>query len=245
MSSTDFSLRQLEMRQAEFTETARVLNSLNNGNGAAILNNNSKGEGQNLSDWRARLDLNNIIIAGQSFGGNSVLRYLAEPSPILPPGAAAPYDPGKDSGPFATTQVKVPILIPDSEEWSGVPTDFYGQQHFDVVKGIAQSALNATGAGWFMTLLGTVHTSITDVGLIASSFANFFTNETQFITLDAKAAILQFVNVTVDFATYVQNRKASNIHGVLASGVTYPNFQLFPNASTLLNPWEVHIAPKA
>ena len=161
MSATDFHQRQLEMRQAELTETTRVLNVLNSGNATEIFSNNSKGEGQTLLKWSGRLDLTNIIIAGQSFGGNSVLRYLVEPNPLLPAGAAAPYDPGKDSGPFPNTTVKVPILIPDSEEWSGVPTDFYGQQHFDVVKGIASGALNATGAGWFMTLLGTVHTSIT------------------------------------------------------------------------------------
>lgn len=243
MNSTDFHLRQLEMRQAELTETVRVLSNIVNGNGSSVFNANSRGEGQNLSDWKNRLDLGNIIIAGQSFGGNSVFRYLAEPNPLLPAGAAAPYDPGKDSGPFATTNVKVPLLIPDSEEWSAVPTDFYGQQHFDVVKSVAQGALNATGAGWFMTLLGTVHTSITDVGLIAESFANFFTNETQLLTLDAKAAVLQFANVTVDFASYIQNRSASNIRGILADGVTYPTFQLFPNASVLQNPWEVHVAP--
>jgi platelet-activating factor acetylhydrolase len=58
---------------------------------------------------------------------------------------------GKDSGPL-NTAVKVPILIPDSQEWSSEPTVFYGQKHFDVVKGIAQTALNISGAGWFMTL---------------------------------------------------------------------------------------------
>jgi platelet-activating factor acetylhydrolase len=245
MNSTEFHLRQLEMRQAEITEVVRILSNIANGSGSGMYQANSRGEGQNLQDWKGRLDLSNIIIAGQSFGGNSVFRYLAEPNPFLPAGAAIPYDPGKDSGPFATTNVKVPLLIPDSEEWSSVPTEFYGQQHFDVVKSVAQSALTATGAGWFMTLLGTVHTSITDVGLIAASFADFFTNETQLITLAADKAILDFANVTVDFVSYVQSRNASNIKGILASGVTYPSFQLFPNASTLLNPWEVHVAPNA
>jgi platelet-activating factor acetylhydrolase len=234
------------MRQTELVEVTKVLNTINSGNGSSVAQSNSRKEGDSLgTTWSNRLDLPNIIISGHSFGANSVLEYLSQSnsSVFLPAGAGAAFDPGKDSGPFPNETVTVPLLIPDSEEWDGVPTDFYGRQHFDVVKGIAQVALKASDAAWFMTLLGTVHTSITDVGLIAASFETFFTNYTQFITLDAKAAILQYINVTTDFVTYVQNRSTANVHGILASGVTYENFQLFPNASTLSTPWEVHVAP--
>jgi hypothetical protein len=48
--------------------------------------------------------------------------------------------------------VKIPILIPNSEEYDAVPTDFYNGQYFDIVKSIAQGSLNTTGSAWFMTL---------------------------------------------------------------------------------------------
>jgi len=58
---------------------------------------------------------------------------------------------GKDSGPLQTN-VGVPIFIIDSQEWSGQPTNLYGQEHFDVVKSIAQNSLNKTKGAWFATL---------------------------------------------------------------------------------------------
>ncbi len=77
-------------------------------------------------------------------------------------------DPGKDSGPLSTN-IRVPILILESDAWSSQQTLFFGANHFGVVKSIAETSLNALGAGWFLTLLGTAHTSITDAGLIAGS----------------------------------------------------------------------------
>lgn len=243
MDDAEFHLRQLEMRQRELNEVTRVLNAINEGNGSSIFDANSRGEGQDLGNWKDRLDLANIIISGQSFGANTVFRYLNETKPVIAPGAAAAFDPGQDSGPFPTISTQVPLIIPDSEEWSAIPKDFYGKQHFDTVKSVAESSLSATNATWFFTLLGTTHTSITDVGVIAFSFAQFFTNATQFLQLDPKYAIRQFSYVAIDFASFVQNRTARN--GLLASNVTYPNFQLFPNANALNNPWEVHVAPKS
>jgi platelet-activating factor acetylhydrolase len=50
------------------------------------------------------------------------------------------------------TNVSVPILIADSQGWSQTPTHFYGQDHFSVVKSIAETSQNRTGTAWFMTL---------------------------------------------------------------------------------------------
>jgi len=148
--------------------------------------------------------------------------------------------------------------MPDSEEWSAVPTDFFGKQHFEVVKSIAQGALSGTGAGWFMTLsecfsrfdiekqiqltslVGTIHMSVSDAGLISKNFAASFSNETSHLTLDPRIANLQYVQVATDFVEYV---KAKNITRLLAKNAVYPNFQAIPNASTLKDPWEVHVAP--
>jgi hypothetical protein len=80
------------------------------------------------------------------------------------------------------------------------------------------------------------------VGLVQAALASYFTNETQLITLDPLVAIEQYVNVTTDFLSFVGNK---SIDGLLATGVTFPEFQLFPNASILSTPWEVHVAPNA
>jgi hypothetical protein len=89
--------------------------------------------------------------------------------------------------------------------------------------------------------VGTVHTSLTDTGLVQASLASYFTNETDLITLDPLVAVRQYVNVTNSFMSFVESNE---IDGLLATGVTFPTFQTVLNASTLSTPWEIHIAPK-
>ena len=138
--------------------------------------------------------------------------------------------------------VNIPILIPDSEEWSAVPTDFYGGQYFSIIKLITQNTLKKAGSAWFMTLMGTVHTSIADTGLIEPSLASYFTNETQLITLDPLVALEQYVNLTYSFMNFVENK---TVGGLLAEKATSPDFKILPNASNLSTPWEFHVAPNA
>lgn len=152
MNNTEFQLRKLQMRQAELEEAIKVVQSINSGNGKAVAQNNTRGEGQTLSGWNDRLDLGNMIIAGHSLGSNLALQAVkGAPSTAVPANASLNFDPGKDSGPL-NTDVTVPLAIIDSEEWSGTPTNFFGQQHFDVVKGIAQNALAKNNKSWFMSL---------------------------------------------------------------------------------------------
>jgi hypothetical protein len=109
MSETEFLQRQLEMRQAEFTEATRVLQSIANGSGQSIFTSSSRGEGQDIVNWKNRFDLSKLIVAGHSFGGSTVvcfdanplmvkvntiqLRYLREPQPLVPAYVALPFDP--------------------------------------------------------------------------------------------------------------------------------------------------------
>ena len=114
------------------------------------------------------------------------------------------------------------------------------------MKGIAQSALNRTGSSWFMTLLGTGHTSITDAPLLVGpSLLSFFDPSSANITLnDPKVNIQQYVNVSLELFESLRNGTRS---GVLASGVTTPEFVPIKlnatNAQGLYDGWEIHVAP--
>jgi platelet-activating factor acetylhydrolase len=145
-----------------------------------------------------------------------------------------------------STNIQVPILIVDSDAWSSQPTRFYGTEHFKAVKSIAQTSLKTTGAGWFMTLLGTSHSSITDAGLIAgSSLLSLFDDGAANATLDPATAIDKYVHVSTEFFRYLKNNYVSGIP--LAANVTdtmYANRP--PNSSTpddQLSYWEIHVAP--
>src|SRR5215469_10541687 len=200
---TELILEQRSFRQAEVEETFKVLQSINNGLGQAIYNNNSRNEGTTLSSWEKRLDLKHLVMGGHSFGATLALQVLSDP--LVPANGGLTFDPGKSSGPL-NSDFNQSVLIPDSEVWSAEPSEFYGQQHFEVVKSIAQSSLNKRGAGWFMTLLGTAHTSITDAPLLVGSLLGFFDSTSSNVTLaNPEAIIQQYVQVSADFFEFLVN----------------------------------------
>lgn len=91
LTSLEFRAVQLEMRLAEVTETLRVLERLNSGEGGDIARLNRR-QGRNsqvdewLPAWRDRLDLtDDITMAGHSFGGaTTVSSKRAHVVAILP-----------------------------------------------------------------------------------------------------------------------------------------------------------------
>lgn len=236
-------MEQRSFRQAEVEETVHVLQSLNDGRGHQIHQNNSRNEGQYLTSFANRLDFTTLVMGGHSFGATLALQALSDPS--IPAKAGLTFDPGKSSGPL-NSNFNQPVLMPDSESWSGEPAEFYGQQHFDVLKGIAQSAVNRTGSSWFMTLLGTAHTSITDAPLlVGSSLLGFFDPTSVNISLgNPETNIQQYVTVSTEFFEFLRNGTTS---GVLASSVTAPEFVVInlndSNAHGLFDGWEIHVAP--
>lgn len=236
-------MEQRSFRQAEVEETVHVLQSLNAGRGEQIRQSNSRNEGQYLESFANRLNFNILVMGGHSFGATLALQILSDSS--IPTKAGLTFDLGKASGPL-NSHLNKSILIPDSEAWSSEPTEFYGRQHFDVVKGIAQSTLNSTRYSWFMTLLGTAHTSITDAPLlVGSSLLGFFDTTSLNVSLsDPKTNIKQYVTVSTEFFEFLRSGTRS---GILSSGVTAPEFKAInlndSNAQGLFDGWEIHVAP--
>jgi platelet-activating factor acetylhydrolase len=247
VNTTGLAMLERTFRQAEVDETIRVLKAINNGQGAEVYQKSSRGDGQTLADWQGRLNFDNLVLGGHSFGATSALDSIQHrETSEYTVRAGLVLDPGKESGPLSTN-IQVPILIPDSDAWSSQQTEFFGANHFDVVKSIAETSLNASDAGWFLTLLGTAHTSITDAGLIAgSSLLSLFDNGAANATLDPATAIEKYVNVSTEFFRYLKNGTTS---GILANSVTDPIYTVRqPNSSTPGNEssyWEIHVAPIA
>jgi platelet-activating factor acetylhydrolase len=89
--------------------------------------------------------------------------------------------------------------------------------------------------------VGTAHISVTDAPLITTSFLNLFDNTSaQYLTLDPKNALFQLVAASDEFLMHLVNGTRT---GILASGVTYPDFHLFPTPALPITPWEIHVAP--
>jgi platelet-activating factor acetylhydrolase len=67
---------QLDFRQVEIEETVRVLRAINDGSGASIFEMNPRKEGEHLASWEGRIDMNNVTIAGHSYGATGALQAL-------------------------------------------------------------------------------------------------------------------------------------------------------------------------
>lgn len=70
---TGLAMLERTFRQAEVEETVRVLEAINNGQGAQVYQNSSRGEGQTLANWQGRLDFSKLVIGGHSFGATSAV----------------------------------------------------------------------------------------------------------------------------------------------------------------------------
>jgi len=58
----------LGFRQAEVEETVRVLQDINQGKGDQLYGANPRHEGLNLKDWQGQLAVEDMTLAGHSYG---------------------------------------------------------------------------------------------------------------------------------------------------------------------------------
>lgn len=237
---------QLAYRKAEIEETIHVLRMLANGEGADVFRHNPRGEGEHLSEWRGRLDIDQVILAGHSYGATGALRTcLGAPSPPLPIAGCVALDPGKSSGPL-NDDIAVPLLIIHSHSWSRKISFFMGRPHFDVVKELAQKCLQRTGAAWFMTSLGTSHPSCTDAPVIQPLLLGWATGA----TIAADEGVTQYARRIQEFIYYVLTGEST---GLLAQGETHPCYYesvLVPWTKVYgprdwTQDWQIHVAPPA
>ncbi|OJJ08189.1 hypothetical protein ASPVEDRAFT_203577 [Aspergillus versicolor CBS 583.65] len=237
---------QLSYRKAEIEETIHVLRMLANGEGEDVFRHNARGEGAHLSEWQGRLNIDQIILAGHSYGATGTLRTcLGAPSPPLPIAGCVALDPGKSSGPL-NDDIAVPLLIIHSQSWSRKFSVFMGRPHFDVVKELAQKCLRRTGAAWFMTSLGTSHPSCTDAPVIQPLLLGWATGA----TIAADEGVTQYVRRIQEFVYYVLTGEAT---GLLAQGEThtcYHESALVPWTKVYgprdwTKDWQIHVAPPA
>jgi len=223
----DFHKAQLNFREAEIEEAVRVIKMINAGDGAKVHAQNPHGRGATLAGWEGRLNVDEMIMAGHSYGATGALQALrGGPSESRPFKGAIILDPGKSSGPL-NRNISVPLLVVHSNSWSSKSSIFYGRAHFDTVKDIVE-ANNARGnPSWFMTSLGTSHPSVTDAPLLEPFLLSFTTGA----TIDVYQGLRQYVHVAEDFLAFLHDGKH---RGLLAEKGEFPQY----DPGTLLGMWK-------
>ncbi|KAJ4345599.1 uncharacterized protein N0V89_011732 [Didymosphaeria variabile] len=253
ISNDDWRFKKLAFRDSEIQETIRVLKGLNAGSGGNIFDQNYRKEGKTLEEWKNRLDMSQVIIAGHSFGATGAMQALKSANKTIADEGNSGYrnpaiggiilDPGKESGRL-NTDIDVPLLLVHSDSWSKAHTIFYGRPHFDTVRDIALDVLKRCGATWFMTSLKTSHPSVTDAPLIEPLLLSWTTGA----TINVKEGLREYVRVSMEFLQYL---KDGTREGVLDIGATHESYgndtrtdmQKEKMDESITKYWEVHVAP--
>lgn len=231
----------LAVRQAEVEETIEVLRRLNKGHGAEVLENNTRFEGQDLPRWKGKLDTENLIMAGHSFGATLAMQALkGAPSGAIPAKGGIILDPGKSSGRL-NEDINVPIMVIHSNSWSKAKSVFYGRPHFGVVKDIVQNVKDRVGASWFLTSIGTSHPSVTDAPLIEPLLLSWTTGA----TIDVHEGVREYVGASMDFLKFVRTGQRQ---GLLKYPVSHPEYDEKSEDKDAELPkevakyWQIHVA---
>jgi len=239
ITADGFKVAQLAFREAEVEETIRVLRAIHDGDGAQVRKENPRGEGFWFADWEGRLDVENVTIAGHSYGATLALQTLRNaPSKSLPLCSAIIFDPGKQSG-HLNSLINVPTLIMNSGSWTANQVDFYGRPHFDAVKNVALSVIDRGLHAWFLTLLHTAHPSITDAPILQPLIFRLVTGT----SMNERLALDAYVRASHDFLRFVADGQR---RGVLGASVTSARGPLGGDGERGQDPsglWEVHVAP--
>jgi platelet-activating factor acetylhydrolase len=217
VSVEDFHKAQLNFREAEIEETVRVLKMINDGRGADVFEQNPHGEGSDLANWAGRLNTDEMIVAGHSYGATGALQALrGGPSERRPFKGAIILDPGKSSGPL-NADINVPILVVHSNSWSSRTSIFYGRAHFDTVKQLVEANNQRGNPSWFMTSLGTSHPSVTDAPLLEPRLLRATTGA----KIDVYQGLRQYVHCAEDFLAFLGDGK---MRGLLAEQAQFPQY---------------------
>ena len=252
-----FKKAQLAFRQAEIEATVETLQQVNAGEGARLYAANSRLEGENLKQWAGRLNTDEMVLAGHSYGATGVLQALKPLSakngttvrnPKLPFAGAIALDPGKSSGRL-NADLAAPLLVVHSNSWSASKSVFYGRPHFSVVRDLVSSNnVDKKNPSWFMTSLGTSHPSVTDAPLIEPLLLSWTTGA----KIDVYEGLRQYVYVSEDFMWFLfGNRKGKGEkRGLLKEKAEYPEYdesagfgKYHGQGEGWRKYWQVHVAP--
>ncbi|KAI1740617.1 platelet-activating factor acetylhydrolase, isoform II-domain-containing protein [Xylaria scruposa] len=217
LEADDFNRVQLNFRQAEIEEVVRVLRQINDGEGTKISKQNLRKEGKELDEWTGRLNVDEMIMAGHSFGATGALQALKDgPTKERPFIGAIVLDPGKQSGRL-NNDVRVPLLIVHSNSWSSKHSIFYGRAHFDVVRDLVEENNERGNPSWFMTSLGTSHPSVTDAPILEPTLLSWTTGA----KIDVYEGLRQYVHLSEDFLWFLKNGEKRNL---LAEQAEFPEY---------------------
>ncbi|KAI9344878.1 platelet-activating factor acetylhydrolase [Obelidium mucronatum] len=158
----EFRKEQLKQRVQEIQDAHALLVKLNNGESVKNL---LSSDGENvLPDFTNRIDLENSIIIGHSFGAGTAIEVLQQSTHKFT--AAVTLDPWVEPN-TSTCSVPIPMLSIQAEK-------FHWRENFDILQRFWNHSLSHNQK-FFSVVLDTGHQDISDVRAFGYRFTRWFT----------------------------------------------------------------------
>ncbi|PWN37644.1 uncharacterized protein FA14DRAFT_153009 [Meira miltonrushii] len=163
----DMRKSQVNLRKIEMLEALDVLHQLNEGNGDQLAQDSTRSfdnEQAKLSQWKSRLDMENVWALGHSYGGATSIEILRdEKAPFT---HAVVLDPWLEAIPKAGegAPLKRPLYVINSEGFT------IWRKHFGWLRELVNESNEQTGRGWLATITKTKHTDFSDFPFLMPRF---------------------------------------------------------------------------
>ncbi|KAF3131605.1 hypothetical protein TWF703_007616 [Orbilia oligospora] len=204
---TDLRTAQINMRKAELAEIYKAIQVLNSGDGEILSQMNllkkgaagasSRGlDGINWEKWQDRIHIDNVTVAGHSFGAASTIEVLRNPEQIFGqvPGSLQGiiYDPwgaAIQQPESQAAKIRTPLLGINSEAF------MHWADNFEMVMRVFEEATKNNENCWMMTVKGTVHISQSDFTVVYPRLCALLLKA----SADAERAIDININASLEF----------------------------------------------
>lgn len=198
---------QLALRLAEIDEAYDLVNAINDGCGEDVAECNVRKaggvgassrslEGVDWSDWKGRINMNQVTMLGHSFGAAATIEVLREKKrfrwvtqAIIYDIWGAPIKPASDPG----HRIEVPLLGINSEAFT------YWDENFKTAISLCEETSRRGAPSWLMTVRGTIHISQSDFCILYPHMASMFLK----MTLKPQRAIDLNVSASLEFLAQV------------------------------------------
>lgn len=221
---TDHALRnaQIRMRKCEIDALYRIMCRINDGKGeevaetnlrvkpgAAIVGGSTRGtKGVDWSTWAGRMQVDNVILCGHSFGAATTISILRTPRMLTYVKYGILLD--------CWAQGLPPHAMEDEQEAIGAPVLAMGSESFlyweenlklmfDLARRTTTAERRDAQKMWMFTLRGSFHLSFSDFGLLWPHLFKMLFNT----SIDPQRAIDVIINASMEFFKEVMPERVS------------------------------------
>ena len=203
---------QIEMRLDEIEEAYQIMRLIAAGKGAEVASRDCRKIGTlcgrqgspkkiDWASWKDRVDVENVTLAGHSFGSATVVEALRQKNRFSHTKQAIIYDlwgmPLHKIDQLKEHPLTIPLLCVASEAF------MYWPANFDIMQSVCEEVARGDKACWLVTIRGSSHISTSDFGILYPFLSTYLLKT----TMGATRIIDLSIDVAFEFLAQVMHSR--------------------------------------